>query len=46
MITLFKLAFEFFLAAALFCGGVKFAVKYPNFAAKIDTLLSWAKSKV
>lgn len=43
MITLFKLAFDLFIASAIFVGGVKVGVKYPNIAAKISSLISFAK---
>lgn len=38
MIELFKLGFEFLLAAVVFVGGVLFAIKYPNAAAKIKAM--------
>lgn len=40
MIELFKLAFELILAAAIFVGGVFYAIKFPNGAAKIQAVLS------
>ena len=45
MFTLIKLAIDLVVAFAFFCGGVKVAVAYPAFAAKIDSFLSWAKSQ-
>jgi hypothetical protein len=44
MIGLFKLAFEFVLAAALFYGGIKTQQNYPNLIAKIGSLFTWLKS--
>jgi len=46
MFTLIKLAIDLVVALAFFCIGVKVAVAYPSFAAKVDSFLSWAKANV
>lgn len=38
MIELFKLALELLLTVIVFVGGVLFAVKFPNAAAKIQAM--------
>jgi hypothetical protein len=38
MIELFKIAVELLLAIAVFVGGVLFAIKWPNAAAKIKAM--------
>lgn len=38
MIELFKIGFELILTAAVFVGGVLFALKFPNVAAKIKAV--------
>jgi hypothetical protein len=46
MFGLIKIAIEAAVAFAIFVGGVKFSTNYPTLAAKLDSFLSWAKSKV
>jgi hypothetical protein len=46
MFTLIKLVIDLAVAIVFFVGGVKVAVKYPDFAAKINSFVSWAKSEI
>jgi len=45
MFTLIKLAIDLGVAVVFFVGGIKFQVKFPNAAAKINSFISWAKTQ-
>jgi hypothetical protein len=44
MFTLLKVVVEGILTLLVFFGGMKFQQHYPNFIARVDSILAWIKN--